>query len=133
MPRHALFILQCGGEASLLISYKERLHGAGEKKFRIVRTYQSAWGEAEQLNISLQGLSMDTLYENLVRQVAAGVIATNTADLKADVAHTAELDALKKQIDALERRETLECQPTKKFQLHQQVLELKLQLAELQK
>lgn len=128
MPRHLLFALEYAGQISLLIHYKEPSEAATGQKYRIVRAYQTAWQDAGSVSLSLQGLSMDTIYENLVRQIAGGQITYSATSLRQAIEETSEMEAIQNQIAILEKRMATERQPQKKFALHQEILKLKKQL-----
>lgn len=130
MPRHTLFVIRSEGRESLLVNYKEKAGGGTGKQYNTVRTYRTGWREAGTLAVPLRGLTMDTIYENIVRHVAADEIAAHTSDLKADIELSERIRALQKQISTLKGKEAAERQPTKKFELHQQIAELKRAMGE---
>lgn len=130
MPRHTLFVIRSEGREALLVNYKEKAAGGTGKQYCTVRTYRTGWREAGTLAVPLTGLTMDTIYENIVRHVAGDEIAAHTTDLRADIEQSERIRALRKQISALKVKEAAERQPTKKFELHQQIAELKKDLDE---
>ena len=128
MPRHLLFALEYAGQISLLIHYKELSGAAVGQKYRIVRAYQTAWQDADSVSLSLQGLSMDAVYENFVRQIAGGQITSSATNLRQAIEETAKMEAIQSEIAILEKRMAAERQPQKKFALHQEILKLREQL-----
>ena len=128
MPRHLLFALEYAGQISLLIHYKELSGAATGQKYRIVRAYQTAWQDADSVSLSLQGLSMDAVYENFVRQIAGGQITSSATNLRQAIEETAKMEAIQSEIAILEKRMAAERQPQKKFALHQEILKLRKQL-----
>lgn len=128
MPRHLLFALEYAGQISLLIHYKELSGAAAGQKYRIVRAYQTAWQDADSVSLSLQGLSMDAVYENFVRQIAGGQITSSATNLRQAIEETAKMEAIQSEIAILEKRMAAERQPQKKFALHQEILKLREQL-----
>ena len=128
MPRHLLFALEYAGQISLLIHYKELSGAATGQKYRIVRAYQTAWQDADSVSLSLQGLSMDAVYENFVRQIAGGQITSSATNLRQAIEETAKMEAIQSEIAILEKRMAAERQPQKKFALHQEILKLREQL-----
>lgn len=128
MPRHLLFALEYAGQISLLIHYKELSGAATGQKYRIVRAYQTAWQDADSVSLSLQGLSMDAVYENFVRQIAGGQITSSATNLRQAIEETAKMEAVQSEIAILEKRMAEERQPQKKFALHQEILKLREQL-----
>ncbi len=125
VPRHMLFVLTYEEQVCWLINYKERVSGNTDKKFRIIKTFRSAWQPTTELALSLQGSSMDALYDYLIRQVAGGQITSANRDLRAAIEETAAKVAKQKEIAALEKRIAQERQPNKKFELHRKLQELK--------
>lgn len=129
MPRHLLFALEYAGQISLLIHYKEPSGATTGQKYRIVRAYQTAWQDADSVLFSLQGLSMDAIYDNFVLQIAGGLITSSSAtNLRQAIEETAKMEDLQGKIATLEKRMTIERQPQKKFALHQEILKLRKQL-----
>lgn len=130
MPRHTIFILVKGEKACLHLNYKERIDGTGktEKTFRITKTYRTPWVSVSTLNLKVEGLDMDAIYETLVRQVAGAQITSQSYDLKSDVEKSAERETLLKQLESLKKKEASEKQPQKKFALHKEIIELKNRL-----
>ena len=127
MPRHTLFILKWNDKVCLHLNYKEWIENTAntEKSFRITKTYRSKWIKEDFLQISVEGLNMDAIYESLVRQVAGKKITNQSNDLRTDVALSTEREMLLKELDSLKRQEASEKQPQKKFALHKQIMEIK--------
>ena len=127
MPRHTLFILCKGEQVCMHLNYKEWIESSGksEKAFRITKSYRSPWITNSSLALKIDGLTMDAIYENLVRQVAGEQITAQSNDLRSDVEKSAEREALLKQIEALKKKLATEKQPQKKFALHKMINDLK--------
>lgn len=130
IPRHTLFILRWGDMTCLHVNYKEWMESNTntDKTFRIAKTYRSEWVKDTEIRLSIEGLTMDAIYETLVRQVAGKHIITQSENLRADVEKSTQREALLKEIEALERKIKSEKQPIKKFALHQQLIEIKKEL-----
>lgn len=128
IPRHLLFALEYAGQISLLIHYKEPSGAVTGQNYRIVRAYQTVWQDVDSVPLSLQGLSMDAIYDNLVRQIAGGQISSSVTNLRQAIEETTKMEALQSEIATLEKRMAAERQPQKKFALHQEILKLKKQL-----
>jgi hypothetical protein len=127
IPRHTLFILRWNNLSCLHLNYKERIkdNTNSPKTFSIMKTYHSSWTDNETLQLSINGLTMDVIYESLVRQVAGGQIVKQSNDLRNDVEISTEREELLKQLEILKKKEASEKQPQKKFKLHKQIIELK--------
>ena len=100
IPYHILFILEQDGRYKAVIGYKEAA-SSGKAAFKVDRYYQTEWMPEEKLSVYLDGLNIDTVYENFVRQIAGDVLqaATPHESLKESVARDDRRDALQKQMD----------------------------------
>ena len=130
MPRHTIFILSKDDLVSLHLNYKEWIDSTGktEKTFRITKAYRSSWINHNLLTIEVDGLDMDSIYENLVRQVAGEKIISKSDDLRNDVEQSNQREVLLKDIEVLKCKIIKEKQPYKKFLMHKQLNELKEKL-----
>lgn len=79
IPYHILFLLEYEGKHKAVISYKETA-AAGSKAFAIMRYYYTDWLTLDEMPVKLEGLNIDTIYENFVRQVAADQLQSNDED-----------------------------------------------------
>lgn len=74
----------------------------------------------------LDGLSLDAVYENFVRQIAGTALDSDeSATLKESVERQKQREQLEKQIAALEAKIRKEKQPKRKFDLVQELKALK--------
>ena len=74
----------------------------------------------------LEGLTLDAVYENFVRQIAGDVLVEeNGTTLKESIEQQKQREQLEKQIVALEAKIRKEKQPRKKFELVQNIKVLK--------
>ncbi len=131
IPRHTLFILRWGDMTCLHLNYKEWMESSTntDKTFRIVKTYRSQWIKDTEIRLSIEGLTMDAIYEALVRQVAGERIIAQSESLREDVEKSTQREMLLKEIEILRRKEAKERQPQKKFVLHQQRIALELEIS----
>ena len=127
-PRHTVFILSFNDEIRIIINYKEQAQSNSGQPYKIVQTYQTQWMNKDMATLSLEGSTMDYLYESLVRQVAGERLVEETSSLKEDVEFSQQQESLKKQIAALKKKLAAENQPQRKFTLHKQLKELEKQL-----
>ena len=88
------------------------------------RLLLSPWTDAEELNITLTGLDLDSVWENLLIQVG-NVIIENNRTLDEQLAEDERRENLRRQIEQLEKKMRAEMQTKKKYELHQQILKLK--------
>lgn len=126
LPRHMLFILHYENDVCALINYKEAVSGNTNNAFKIGQTYRTEW--MNDVNLTLEGNTMDAVYESLVRQIAGTQLRDTADNLKADVEESQQQEQLRKDIAALTKRMNAEVQPQKKFALHKQLKELEKQL-----
>lgn len=119
IPYHILFLLEYEGKYRAVIGYKEA--AAGKTAFKVDR-YSTDWLDEDDLPVHLDGLTLDAVYENFVRQIAGDVLGTGeSASLKDSVEQQKQREQLEKQIAALEAKIRKEKQPKKKFELVQQM------------
>ena len=116
IPRHTLFILRWGDMTCLHLNYKEWMESSTNtnKIFRIAKTYRSQWIKDTEISLSINGLTMDAIYEALVRQVAGERIIIQSESLREDVEKSTQREMLLKEIEILKRKEAKERQPQKK-------------------
>lgn len=127
IPYHILFLLEYEGKYRAVIGYKEA--AVGKTAFKVDRYYSTDWLDEDDLPVHLEGLSMDAVYENFVRQIAGEVLADkNGTTLKESVEQQKQREQIEKQIAALEAKIRKEKQPKKKFELYQVVEILKERL-----
>ncbi len=131
IPRHTLFILRWGDRTCLHLNYKEWMESSTntDKIFRIAKTYRSQWVKDTEISLSIEGLTMDAIYETFVRQVAGKRIIIQSESLREDVEKSTQREMLLKEIEILKRKEAKERQPQKKFVLHQQRIALELEIS----
>ena len=123
IPYHILFLLEYEGKYRAVIGYKEA--ATGKTAFKVDRYYSTDWLDEDDLPVHLEGLTLDAVYENFVRQIAGDVLVEeNGTTLKDGVEQQKQREQLEKQIAALEAKIRKEKQPKKKFELVQQMKSL---------
>lgn len=128
IPYHILFLLEYSGQYCAVIGYKES-STSGKTAFKVDRYYSTDWMDEDSLQMHLEGLSMDAVYENFVRQIAGTVLADeNGTTLKESVEQQKQREQIEKQIAALEAKIRKEKQPKKKFELVQELQIVRRQL-----
>lgn len=131
IPYHILFLLEFDGKTQAWIGYKEEA-GSGTAAFKVNQYYHTEWMVPEDLPLRLKGLDMDTVYENLVRQIAGEkLVAEKEVTLQEAYAKSVEREKLLKQIAILEKNAWNEKQPKRKLELVQQIQALKNVLSRL--
>lgn len=131
IPYHILFILTCDGKAQAWIGYKEAA-ASGNNAFKVNRYYHTEWMPENELLFSIDGLNMDAVYENLVRQIAGEILQTNFNErLKDSVERDEERRRLEKQIAALEGKIRKEKQLNRRMEMNAELKRLKRGLERL--
>lgn len=120
IPYHILFVLVWEDRMRLAVAYKET-SDAKSTGVRVERYYYTDWMPERDVVLRLEGLSMDAVYENLVRRIAGDALDGQSASLKESVAEQGRRERIKKQIAALEAKIWREKQPKRKFELVQQL------------
>ena len=123
IPYHILFVLECEAKYRAVIGYKEK-SVSGKSAFKVDRYYFTRWMEESELPVRIEGLTMDAVYENFVRQIAGpdlGQAAAGETTLKDSIEIQKQMEQLQKQIAILEAKIRNEKQPKKKFELVQEL------------
>lgn len=124
IPYHILFLLEYEGKYHAVIGYKEA--ATGKTAFKVDRYYSTDWLDEDDLPVHLDGLSLDAVYENFVRQIAGEVLADkNGTTLKESVEQQKQREQIEKQTATLEAKIRKEKQPKKKFELVQKLSAMK--------
>ena len=130
IPYHTLFLLEYEGKYRAVIGYKEA--AAGKTAFKVDRYYSTDWLDEDDLPVHLEGLTLDAVYENFVRQIAGDVLVEeNGTTLKESIEQQKQREQLEKQIVALEAKIRKEKQPKKKFEMVQKIKMLKERLKDV--
>ncbi len=131
IPYHILFLLTCAGKVQAWIGYKEEA-GSGTAAFKVNRYYHTEWLDTDKLDLTMDGLSLDGVYESFVRQIAGDVLHTDSAEsLKESVERDARRQELQKQITALQAKVRKEKQLNKQVQLNAELKRLRKELEEI--
>ena len=121
IPYHILFVLVWEARMRLVLAYKET-PDAKSTGVRVERYYYTDWMPERDVVLRFTGLSMDAVYENLVRQIAGEALGdARTSTLRESVTEQGRRERVEKQITALEAKIRREKQPKKKFELVQQL------------
>ena len=129
IPYHILFLLEYEGKYQAWIGYKE-ITTSGNKRVKVGKYYHSDWRLEEELHLWLEGLNIDTIYENLVRQIAGDKLKKVTPDesLKESITKDEKKEQLEKQISVLTVKIRKETQLNKQIELNTEVKRLKKEL-----
>lgn len=113
IPQNILFILEFEGQSKLAIYHAKLM--------------QTDWKPTESCIIELRGLNLDKVWENIAVDIGGVSIAEgNTLDEQ--IAIDEQRQKIEKEIAKLEKQARAEKQPKKKFELVQQIKQLKKEL-----
>lgn len=131
IPYHILFILTYAGKAQAWIGYKEAT-ASGNNAFKVSRYYHTDWIPEDELQFRVDGLNMDAVYENLVRQIAGDELQADAGEsLQASVARDERRRQLGKQIAALENKMRKEKQLNRRMEINAELKKIKLAIRQL--
>ena len=131
IPYHIVFLLECGGRYQAWTAYKEAA-ASGNNAFKVGTYYHTDWLGKVELPLKIDGLSIDKVYENFVRQIAGDALqATNQERLKDSVERDNRRKELQKQIAVLWQKVRKEKQLNKQIQLNADLKRLKKELEAL--
>ena len=122
IPYYILFLLEYGGKYQARIGYKETLL-SGKNAFKVNAYYQTEWMDEDNLPLKLEGLSIEAVYENFVRQVAGDRLKAkeNSESLKKSVTRDEEKQSLQKQIDNLKAKIRKEAQLNRQMEMNSEL------------
>lgn len=131
IPYHILFLLSKEDKYQVWIGYKEA--STGYNTFKVNSYYHTDWCTEDGLSVKLDGLNLDAVYENFVRQIAGDKLSAvcSKESLKDSVEREEARSKLASQIAKLEKQARSEVQPNKKFELVKRGEAYKKQLEEM--
>ena len=127
---HILFLLEYDGKYQAWTAYKEAA-ASGTNAFKVGTYYHTDWLSEDELPLKVEGLSVDKVYENFVRQIAGDSLRSETGkteSLKESVERDNRRQELEKQIAALQTKVRKERQLNKQVQLNAELKKLKKEL-----
>lgn len=132
IPYHILYILEYNGKYQAWIGYKE-ITDIYKKISKVDRYYHTNWLEKTELIVKLEGLNLDDVYENLVRQIAGDKLQSGnvTKSLKQSVERDKEIETLQKQINILQNKMRKEKQLNKQMEINTELKKLRSALEKL--
>ena len=131
IPYHIVFMLENDGDYQVWTAYKENAL-SGNNTFKVGNYYHTDWLKEEELPLKLEGLDLDRVYENFVRQIAGDALKSeNPESLKTSVERDMHRQELLKQIDKLQAKIRKEKQLNKQVQLNTELKKLKKELEKI--
>ena len=113
IPQKIVFALQYEGQTQFCIFH--------------TRLQQSEWMPTDNAVLTLQGLSLDDVWNNLVA-IIGKLDAAAEESIEQQILNREQREKLLLQIESLEKRCRAEKQTRKKYELHQQLIKLKEKL-----
>jgi len=131
IPYHIVFMLEYDGKYQAWTAYKEKA-GSGNNAFKVGTYYHTDWLPESKLPLKIDGLNIDKVYENFVRQIAGEALQTEKNEsLKESVERDDKKQQLEKQIAALRVKVRKEKQLNKQMKLNAELKKLKKELEEI--
>ena len=123
IPYHIVFLLEYEGKYQAWTAYKEASTGANA--FKVHAYYHTGWLTEEELPLRLDGLNLDKVYENFVRQIGGD---THDGGREETLQQFVERQRIEQEIARLEKLARKEKQPRKKFELVEKIQTLRGEL-----
>lgn len=128
VPVYVVYLLRFEGNVQLLASYKEP-SGNKSGTFRIVETFVSDWMPEGDIELCVDGLNLDSIYENFVRQIAGNKLKSAPSEnLVVDIEAEQRRAKIERQIAQLEAKRRKEKQFNRQMALSAEIKKLKEQL-----
>ena len=128
IPYHIIFLLEYEGKFQAWTAYKEEAT-SGSNAFKVGTYYHTDWLSESELPLKIDGLSIDKVYENFVRQIAGDALQSDSNEsLKESVERAERRQQLEKQIAALQAKVRKEKQLNKQMQMNAELKRLKKEL-----
>ena len=125
IPYHILFLLTCDRKEQAWIGYKEAA-ASGSNAFKVIQYYHTDWVPEGSLSFSIDGLNMDAVYANLVRQIAGDSLSSTQGEtLQESVARDEAKQELLKKIASLEMKIRKEKQLNRKMELNAELKKIR--------
>ena len=130
IPYHILFLLEYEGLYQAWIAYKETITSS-TNAFRVDKYYHTDWLKEKDLPLKLEGLNIDQVYENFVRQIAGESFSDKSETLKESIARDSRKRELQKKISILKAKVYKEKQLNKQVELNAELKRMKKEWEEL--
>ena len=125
---HIIFLLEYEGKLQAWTAYKEKTPTANAV-FEVGKYYHTEWMTEAELPIRIDGLNLDAVYENFVRQIAGDALKADSGEsLKASVERDEKKKQLEKQIAVLENKMRREKQLNRQMEMNEELKKLRIEL-----
>lgn len=124
---HILFLAEYEGRYQAWAGYKEQSAGG---TFKVDSYYHTDWLEEDKLPLKIDGLDLDSVYENFVRQIAGGQLgkAAPAETLKESVEREKRRSELEKKIASLQAKIGKEKQFNRQVEMNSELKRLRKEL-----
>lgn len=130
IPYHILFLLEYESKYQAWTAYKEATD-SGNYAYKVGTYYHTDWMMESELPLKVDGLNVDKVYENFVRQIAGDTLRSEDGkneSLKESVERNDRRQELEKQIAVLQQKVRKEKQLNKQVQLNTELKRLRKEL-----
>lgn len=128
IPYHILFLLEYQEKYQAWIGYKEAIQSS-TNAFKVNNYFHTDWLKEDELSLKLDGLNLDTVYENYVYQIAGNDLQPNNNQSLQDTIEIEEKrKTIQKQIETLQTKIRKEKQFNNQIQLNAELKKLKKEL-----
>ena len=123
IPYHNIYILEFNEKYQVWLRYKDA-DGS------LTKYFNTDWLTEGELPLKIDGLNLDTVYENFIVQIS-GITKDTSSTLSEQIKNSDRIEKLEKEIARLDKQARTEKQPKKAFELSQNINKLKAELAEI--
>ncbi len=128
VPGYVVYLLRFEGNVQLLASYKEP-SGNKSGTFRVVESFASDWMPENDIDLFVDGLNLDSIYENFIRQIAGSKLkSASSENLVVDIEAEQRRAKIERQIAQLESKRRKEKQFNRQMELSAEIKKLKEQI-----
>ena len=121
IPYHMLFVLSYEDKVKLVAGYKEKAK-SGNKAFKVSGFYYTDWLEETDFEFELNGITLDEVYENLLRKIGGERLEQKDDEpIAATIRRDEEIRQLEKEIATLKMRRKRLKQLNKQIQLNNRI------------
>lgn len=130
VPYHIVFVLEYNGLYQAWTAYKESVVG-GKNAFKVDTYYHTDWLIENDIPLHIDGLSIDSIYDNFVRQIAGSNLSDREESLKESVDRSNKRKELQKKISALEYQVNREKQFNRQVELNEKLKAYRKEMEEI--
>lgn len=116
IPYHNIYVLEYDGKFQVWLRFRDDSEN-------FTKYFNTTWLPEAELPLKIDGLNLDTVYENFVLQVS-GIEKVGNDSVAVQIKNADKTEKLKIEIARLEKQARAEKQPKKKFELAQKIKKL---------